>query len=560
MTQVASVGKDEGVEQTSGLRTRVNAALFLFALVLRLPLLPLRRLVEGDGVNYALLARAILDGDMSGLANPYWSNLWPGVIAITAWFTDLDVVMAGRVASLIAGSLLAPATAALASRALGTRTGMIAGILVAVHPWLIQFSSLVFTESFFALLLVTALLSAVRRQTGPGVAATGVWTGLAMVTRPEAGAAMAAIIFGFLRRGRALGYKTVLRLVSLFVVVVFVFLLARALLTHHYFGSWDFGGTKGVANLFVGLAKTDIEKERVATEITPGGEFVLAKAAEETTLLSFVSDKPGLLVRHIWENIGGFTASSLRVFPLVPPLGGLPPLWQEGWPPWLAVVAAALSTLALVGLGLCLAAPHPPWLLVLTPLLYAAGLTLLNIHDRLVLPLVPLFLIFLAHAIARATRRLPTPGAGSGLGLALGLGLLSLLLVLEMRRAPALEYSGDPVVQRTAGEWLAAHYPQDTIFMTVAASVGFYFHDAAHSGLEVLIPWAEYSRVIEFARKERVRLIVAPEWHLRAAQHPAAEDLLEPKRGHPELRLVAELSEDGNRVFIYELQPLPGIP
>jgi len=517
-------------------------------------------MVEGDGVNYALLARSILGGDLSGLSNPYWSNLWPGVIAATAWFTGLDVVMAGRTASLLAGSFLAPATAALACRTLGLRTGLIAGLLVAVHPWLIQFSTLVFTESFFALLLVMVLLSAVRRQAGPVVAATGVWAGLALVTRPEAIAAIAAIILGFLRRGRTVGYRAVLPVASLFAAIVLAFLLARALLVHQYFGAWDFGGTKGTANLFVGLARTDIDKERIATEITPEGDNALVKVTEKTTLLGFASENPGLLARHIGANITEFVASSLRVFPLVPPLGGLPPLWEGGWPPVLAAGAIGLCTIAVVGLGLSLAAPHPPWLLVMTPFLYAAGLTLLNIHDRLVVPLVPVFLILLAHGLAGATRHLPSLGARVRFGLASTAGLLSILSVLWLQRAPALEYSGDPVVQRTVGEWLAARYPQETIFMTSAPSVGFYFHDTAHTDHEVLIPWAGYSRVIAVARKQAVRLIVAPEWHLRAAHHPAAEELLGPESSHPELQLVAELAEDGNRVFIYELQPLPERP
>lgn len=543
-----------------GLPLRVRAALFLFALALRVPMLPLRRLVEGDGVHYATLARAILGGDLSGLANPYWSNLWPGVIAATAWFTGLDVVMAGRTASLLAGSALAPATAALASRTLGRRTGLLAGLLVAVHPWLIQFSTLVFTESFFALLLVMVLLSAVRRPAGPGVGATGVWAGLALLTRPESGAAIATITGGLLLRGRTTGYRASLSAASLFATIVFAFLLARALLVHHYFGSWDFGGTKGAANLFVGLARTDLEKERVTTEITPEGDNALARLTEETSLLGFAWENPGLLSGHVRANLAEFTASALRVFPFVPLVGGRPALWEGGWPPILAAGAVGLCAIGLGGLGLSLVGPRPPWLLAMTSFLYAAGMTPFNIHDRLVVPLLPVFLIFLAHALARATEPLPHRGAGVRLGLTAAAGLLGIFSVWGLLRAPALDYSVDPVVQRTAGEWLAARYPQNTTFMTAAPCVGFYFHDAAHADLEVWIPWAGYSRVIEVARHEGVGLIVAPEWHLRATHHPAAEELLGPEGSHPGLLLVGDLGEAGKRVFIYELGPLPSRP
>jgi len=559
VTQTPSDDKDAVAAEAPGLPARVSAALFLFALALRLPMLPWHRIVEGDGAHYAALARAFLGGDASGLANPYWSNLWPGVIAATAWLTQLDVVSAGRAASLLAGSVLAPATAALASHTLGRRTGLLAGLLVACHPWLIHFSTLVFTESFFALLLVMVLLSAVRRQSGSGVGATGVWAGLALVTRPEASAAIAAVTFDFLRRGRTVGYKTILPAVSLFATIVLVFLLGRALLVHQYFGSWDFGGTKGTANLFIGLAETDIEKERVATEITPEGGNALAKATEETTLLRFASANPGLVAGHVRANLAEFAASSLRVFPFVPLVGGRPALWQGEWPKMLAVWAISLSAIALVGLGLALTAPRPPLLLVMTALVYAIGLTPFTIHDRLVVPLVPLFLVFMAYGLARATHSLPLGSAGVRIGLTAAAGILGPLSVMGLQRAPALDYASDPVIQRSAGEWLAARYPQDTTFMTAAAIVGFYFHDAAHSDLEVVIPWAGYPVVIEVARKEGVRLIVVPEWHLRATRHPAADVLLDPEGSHPGLQWVATLGEEGERIFIYELRPpFPG--
>jgi hypothetical protein len=551
---------DKAAVAAPGLPAWFSGALLLFALALRLPMLPGRRIVEGDGVHYATLARAILGGDWSGLANPYWSNLWPGVIAATAWLTGLDVVMAGRTASLLAGSVLAPATAALASHTMGRRTGMLAGLLVAIHPWLIHFSTLVFTESFFALLLIMLLLSAVRRQDGSGVGATGVWAGLALVTRPEASAAIAAIILGFLRRGRTVGYRAILPVASLFATIAFAFLLARALLVHQYFGSWDFGGTKGTANLFVGLARTDLERERVTTEITPAGDNALAKVTAETNLIGFASENPGLVARHIRANLGEFAASSFRVLPFVPLVGGRPALWAGGWPPIMAAGAVGLCTIGLVGLGLSLASPYPPMLLIMTPFLYAAGLTLFNVHDRLLVPLIPFFLVFLAHSLAQAAERTSPEGAGVRWGIAVVAGLLGISSVLGLQRAPALDYSVDPVVQRTAGQWLAARYPQNITFMTSASGVGFYFHDAAHSELEVLIPWAGYARVIEVARKEGVGLIVAPEWHLRAAHHPAAEELLGPEGSHPGLRLVADLGEEGSRVFIYELQPLPSRP
>jgi 4-amino-4-deoxy-L-arabinose transferase-like glycosyltransferase len=555
VTKSPSYGGAPHAAPEESLPRGVSQAMFVFALALRLPMLPRHRLVEGDGVHYATLARAILSGDFSGLANPYWSNLWPAVVAATAWITRLDVVTAGRIASLLAGSGLVVATAVLTTRCLGRSAGIVAGLLAASHPWLIHFSTLVFTESLFALLFVMALSTGLAARGLSGAVVTGVWAGLAVVTRPEAYAAILCIVLAFLLQRGGLGYTEALRRASLFTAIVVVFLVARGLLVHRYYGSWDFGGTKGTANLFVGLAETDSQRERVSTELTPDDQNALARKAEDTALLAFARAHPLRLANHVRANAAEVVASGLRVFPFVPLVGGRPAPWQGGWPPLLVPWAIGLAAVALAGSARALVERRSSLLLSATGLLYAAGLAPFYIHDRLVVPLVPLFLVFLAYGLTRAPGVLSvSPVRRWGLAAFVLLGPVSLFGLI---RAPTLDYAGDPVVQRTAGEWLAKHYPQDTTFMTAAPSVGFYFHDAAHSDLEVSLPWANAPRVIEVARRQGARLLVVPEWHLAATQHPAADMLLHPERGHVDLRLVATFSQEDRRMLIYELPSPP---
>jgi hypothetical protein len=545
--------------ETPALPRQVGAWLFLLALALRLPLMTGHLLAEGDGVHYATLARAILAGNASGLANPYWSNLWPAVIAAVAWLTRLDVVTAGRVASLVAGAGLAPATAALAARTLGRPTGIVAGLLVAGHPWLIHFSTLVFTESLFALLLVMVLQSAVRREGAGGAAATGAWAGLALLTRPEAHAAIIAVLLAFLAAGRSQGRAMAVRRASVFLLVVLSFVLGRALVVHRYHGRWDFGATKATANLLWGLAENDRDKERVRTELTGDGENALAWKARHESSLALALAHPGGVARHVVVNCAALVASSLRVFPFVPPVGGRPPPWAGGWPPVLTLWALGLSAVALAGLAWSLREGGPGRLLAATGLLYAAGLAPFAVHDRLVVALAPLFLVFLAHGLALGAARLPSR-AWTRWSLAAGSVILGLLSLAALLRAPGLDYARDPVVQRQAGEWLAARYPQDAVLMTAAPCVDFYFHDAAHPGREVSLPWADYPGVVEAARRQQVNLLAIPEWHLRATEHPAAAALLHPETCQGELHHLATLARGGKRLFLYELRPGTATP
>src|SRR5262249_22546996 len=264
---------DAAPERAERLPPAALGLLLVVAAALRLPHLPLREVVEGDGVHYASLARLILVGDFSGLANPYWSNLWPAAIAATSRATGLDVVGAGRLASLLAGVALPVATAFLGARLFGRLQGFLAGLAVVVHPWLIEFSTLVFTESVFALLLV-ALVAVAWRVAETGslrlAAVAGLVGGASALTRPEA-YGVVLVLSGFLLASAATrgAIRKTAAPVAVFLLIVAASIVARGLLVHRYYGEWDFGQSKGTANLLMGLVD---DKERVSSGLTADGE------------------------------------------------------------------------------------------------------------------------------------------------------------------------------------------------------------------------------------------------------------------------------------------------
>jgi 4-amino-4-deoxy-L-arabinose transferase-like glycosyltransferase len=542
------------------MQARVGLGLVVFATALRLPLLALRRLVEGDGVHYAHLARSILAGDLSGLANPYWSNLWPAAIAATALATGLDVVPAGRVLSLVAGVLLVLATAALAARLFDRTTGLVAGLLCAAHPWLIHFSTLVFTESLFALLLVGLLLAGLRAsESGRWAAAAGVIGGAALLTRPEAYAAILVVLALILRGATRPPARPALVRAAAFAAIVALSAAGRAALVHRYHGLWDFGvGTKGTANLFIGLARSDREMERVATEVGSDGRNALAQRAADVTLAGFARAHPALLARHVGANLVRLTASGVRVFPLLPLTGGQPLTATEAWPLRLALAGAMVG---LAGFGMARALRDPATrvgaaALAATTLLHLLGLAPLFVHDRLVVALVPLFLVFLAHGAVRAARALPAGEPAVRRSLTSLAALAGVFFLATLLHASTLDYAGDPVIQRETGRWLAARYPPDTRVMAAGPAVGFYFYDAAHADNEVPLPWGDADEVVDLARRQDVALLVVPEWHLRAVGHPAAPVLLHPDTPHAGLRPLAALGDDAKgRMFVYAVEP-----
>jgi len=540
----------------------ILAGLLLLSLALRLPNLPRRQMVEGDGVHYATLARSILIGDLSGLANPYWSNLWPGVIAATSFATGLDVVAAGRLASLVAGAALTVFTAMLGARLFSPLVGILAGLGVAVHPWLVQFSTVVFTESFFSLLLVATLLlgwSAIGSPSPTRGAALGAVVGAALMTRPETHGAAFVIALFLLGRGwkagemrRAYGPLAVAALVAA------LFVGARALIVHHYFHDWDFGQSKGTANLILGM---EDQKERAFSGLTADGENRLAAQMREWSMLRLLWTYPGRVLQHTGRNFLELGGCAFRVFPPLPVTMGREAF--RGTPLWRALDLTATACMAVAGLALLQGlrtrdTRGAAAFLGATLAVYFVGLAPLYVHERMIVAVTPVFLILMGQGMVVVG----TAVAGFRLR-PLGYALLflpaALLSLAGLLRSRNFDYVSEPLVQKEAGLWLRERFSQELRLTAVSPSIPFYFYDAQHQSNAIDFPWVEYGPFMAYARKEQVDLVAASEWQLEAAGFPTAPNLL-PAGDHPGLRYVGTVGEESHRVHVFRLEPSPESP
>lgn len=507
-------------------RGKALAAAAGLALAVRVPLLPARVVVEGDGVHYASLARDVLAGDLSGLGNPYWSNLWPGLIALVSAASGLDVVAAGRAASLACGVLLVLAVTLLAERVAGPRAGLLAGLAAAAHPWLAHFATLVFTESAFGLLTTVGLWTGLRAAESlrpRAVVAAGLTLAAAVATRPEAFAAtlVVAVAIGGAawRRARFPSAAHTLLLLALPILLV---LGLRAALVRYYYDEWDFMvGSKGTANLFIGMAETDAEKERVSSALDEQGRNRLAVDARTQGLLGFALRHPRVFAVHLARNTARLGQASAEVLPPLPvSLGaaGLPAAWRFAAG---AGVAIGLG-LAVIGAVALLRRPEThkaAAALAAVSILHALGLAATNVHPRLVVPLVPVFLVFFAAGLERAFRRRPAVAL-------LAMLLAAPLTLVALRRAPSLAYADDPEVSRDAGRFVRERFGAETRLLTPVPAIAFYALTADHKDQEVDLPWLEPAALLDLLRRERVNVVAAPEWYLEAVKHPSAAALL----------------------------------
>jgi len=522
-------------------------------MALRLLLFRYHHIIEGDGVHYAALARMISrQGDMQGAASEYWSNLWPLVIAAFDVFAR-DIELAGRLASTLFGSLTVLPVYLICREFLNRRTGLVAASLVTAQPFLLRFSVLLYTESFYAFLLAWVLWAGIwlikspdRRQRW---LCLGLLVGAGLWTRPEIQAPALLFIIVSLARSllKRIAVKRALSGALIFAAVILVSLSSRAVLIHHYLGKWHFGfGEKAAVNIKTGVLSYDHSQAERFLNAFEKGRFVNLWQ-DETALLPFLWENRTLAVRRMKINARHVLESCAAV---LAPTKGVPLQRKFG--------------VGLVILGILAALlwkKTRPWafLLILLLPVYSFSWLLAFVLDRFVVPLAVIAIIFTAAgliilesgvaALFRRRRLTAWP-------------VLSFLIVISFimrtsswaRHDRNFAWETDPVVQKEAGLFLKGRFPQETRILTWGPHIPFYFYDGSpYDRCLQNIPYAPYEEVMDFVHREKLALLVLPEWLLLAADFPiknlAAENVR--AEGLDFVRVIGEKKPE--RVWIYKV-------
>ena len=169
----------------------------LTAFLLRYFFTPQDYVINGDGAYYTILGERFISGDFTGGISAYWSPLYSVLTGFSSLlFTDRD--FGGRFVSLVAGSLLIIPAFYLTREFFGRPSAYVGSILLILHPYLIKSSGWVMTESVYALILTTCVLSgwhALSKGNSRGFLITGLLMGLAFLTKPEAIGYLLLILF-----------------------------------------------------------------------------------------------------------------------------------------------------------------------------------------------------------------------------------------------------------------------------------------------------------------------------------------------------------------------------
>lgn len=457
-----------------------------------------RMLDSADAVRYLETAHTLADRDFLAV-DPKIPLLYPALAAhLHLFFSDWEV--AGQVVSFIFSALLVVPVYFLGRDLHGAAAGRVAGVFVALWPWLIDYSNRVATEPLAVFLWITGALCLIRGMQRGGdvrwvVGAVLSFGGLHFA-RPEGTFILvgAAGMFGFLARNEWPGAR---RKLGLYAAGAAVFLAAYALYIHELTGAWTVNYRAG----FIG------EQPEGSTVLTDLGKTIVAMTA----------DVPAVMLGPLmWAFFGvGLVASGQ----------GEPRRWR-----------AESAILYLAALQ---------WLVVI-PVLSPAPRYLMSVFVAL-LPWVARGLCIAGDVLAGATRRTWARHVP--------ITMVVAWFALHLGAAVAAErWSGTPAQPweyKIAGEWMREHL-EPGVIVTRKPQVGFYA-DMPTAGV---VADATLDAIVKNAHDEGHRYFVIDERYT-AGLVSALAPLLNPAGAPDTLRLLnAELSPyPGARIVVYEIVP-----
>lgn len=489
------------------------------AFLIRYFALPQNAVINGDGVYYASLGKKLILGNISDGISAYWSPIYSLLLGVTYLFTH-EFESAGRIVSLVAGSFLIVPTYILLTNFFGKAAAYIGSILVVVHPLLITSSGWVMTESLYALIFTTAIISgwiALENSRAYIFLLTGCLFGAAFLTKPEsigfvALFLMIVVVSGLTKPGWEV--KRAITAGLIFLAGFAIFFLPYVVFIHSKTGGWT------VSQKLVSNSTFD-EPGQGMLKLTKDGSTTLQErlwwddyregtrmSEGEPRLATPSTPQPGAgfsavdLVSKTVRNLGKVLREYTRLLSPIPfvIIGAIGFITA----PWTRERATKdlylLSFVACTAIGYAATVIEVRYFYCLIPILVGwTGLGCVNIGR------------FTARHLENwtNTRWIAPVVIQVSLLLLLIASLIPLFSIESQKRA----IDKVPYEEKSAGLWLRHNSDPHSIVMAPNATVAFYA-DAAH----VFLPDEDVRTIRDYAVRRKVTHIVLSERRLKNRQ------------------------------------------
>lgn len=460
----------------------------------------------------------------------YWSSFYP-FLALPFGKLYGSAEPALRLLSVICGGALVLPCMLLARRLWGDRTALVAGVLIALHPNLIQFSTAAMTESLYMLLVATALYLLARfLQDGDRWFSVicGIVLGLAYMTRQEAQFILIIFVVVLLlwrrgiHRGRRIARAAVLAAFFILTILPHTFLLKAKT------GRWT-GGSKASINLSSPLVWEDgLERERYVYSLDESGTARRIDEIGRGSALTMLWRRRSMAISRYFPNLTSGVAllPNLLASPfllLLVPLGLFGRAWRRG-------DRAAEFMLLLLG--------------IFPFALYA----IFRVDFRYLLPFLPVYLLWGARGCEVVTSWLRENISPRPILSVITLFVILASLVPFTVRRYALLAANQPIEYRKIGRWIAENGGGGARVLAPSGwSVGYY----AGNPVASFIPWTDTEGLIRFAAHHRFDYIVLGVEYIERARPTLAPLVRE--QNHQGLDLVHTLKDrTGKGILIFK--------
>jgi 4-amino-4-deoxy-L-arabinose transferase-like glycosyltransferase len=479
--------------------------------------------ISPDGVEYVRLGRNLVSGDLDAGLSAYFPPLYPLLVGLASLAFG-DAELAGRMVSVVAGGLLVVPAYALAREWYGAREAFLTAALVALHPVLAYYSTVVLTEATYTLLFTCGVLAGWRALEGARARAhvlAGATFGACYLLKPEAtGFAlllMLAVACRWLleRRARRLWKEAgnALAVFAGFWLVAGPYVICL----------WVYKGVQTLSGKTGGHILQG--SRRLAGEVTPhldGPRPGLTEVAVQLTKA----------MRFEYEMLN-------LLFPVALVILAALGLFRERWTRGRAGREAYLLAFVLATLA-------------------GYAVTLPNI--RFFVPLVPLVLCWASRGMveseAWASETVKSFGAARGFSGRAGKLFVPLVAALVLASlVPVTVYLlrgdkwGDYGGQKRAAAWIKEHdAAASPVVMSTVPVAAFYAR-----GRHVRLVDEDYTDFIARARREGAGHVVVNEREFKNMKRLGT--LLEEAGEHPGLRLAHSFAEaQGHKILVYAVE------
>lgn len=504
----------------------------LLAFLLRFFLLwRLEHVISPDGVVYVNLGRSLIEGNLREGLSTYWPPLYPLLVGLASLLFR-DAEFAGRFVSVVAGALLVVPAHRLIRAWYGRRIALLGASVIALHPLLLYYSTVLLNEATYTLLFTCGVLAGWSALSGGRARIhllAGATFGACYLLKPEAAGFLLLLVAHTLIGGKLFGdkfsFKSAVRNALSLGAGFLLLALPYLLYLRREIGAWTLSG-KFAGHLWQGSRRAD--------DLAPqAGALLVPDAATAVVQLTKA-------LRHEYEV---FNLIFPVAFVLLAGLG----LFRRRWTRERARRELYLFSFVVA----CFAG-------------YAV--TLPNI--RFVVPLLPLLLCWLSKGVVefegwavetlKNVKRKGVPGAKgfpararkfvAPLVVAALLASLLPLSVYLFRGDKWSDYYG----QKLAARWINEHgATREPAIMSVVPVAAFYA-GGRHVALKDETPEA----MVERARREGVAYVIINERNVKRMNLRA---LLDERAQHPAgLRLAHSLAlAPDHKILVYALEAQP---